>query len=332
MSVTIKDVAREAGVSVATVSRVLNGSANVSEASSKLVHETVQRLGYSPNFLGRNLRKRETTVILVIMPTSEHSLYGSIISGMQEYASTLGYDIISSAYNNVSDNETRQMNMLFNRTVDGAVLLGTSLSAEKLNEIARNYDIALCCESVEGADVLTVAVDDEQAGYDAAKVLVGLGHKRIGLICVDSASVSSRKRENGYLRALADSGIEVKNEYIWRGTYEAHNGADAMEHFMSLDEKPTAVFAVSDLLAVAACKKAQNMGLTVGKDISVMGFDNISMCEMFTPTLSTVSQPCRKMGEFVARKLIENFGTANKDKKFYHLGHDVIIRESTGKI
>ena len=332
MSVTIKDVAREAGVSVATVSRVLNGSANVSEASSKLVHETVQRLGYSPNFLGRNLRKRETNVILVIMPTSEHSLYGSIISGMQEYASTLGYDIISSAYNNVSDNETRQMNMLFNRTVDGAVLLGTSLSAEKLNEIARNYDIALCCEGVEGADVLTVAVDDEQAGYDAAKVLVGLGHKRIGLICVDSANVSSCKRENGYLRALADSGIEVKNEYIWRGTYEAHNGADAMEHFMSLDEKPTAVFAVSDLLAVAACKKAQNMGLTVGKDISVMGFDNISMCEMFNPTLSTVSQPCRKMGEFVARKLIENFGTANKDKKFYHLGHDVIIRESTGKI
>ncbi|WP_028508983.1 LacI family DNA-binding transcriptional regulator [Ruminococcus sp. NK3A76] len=332
MSVTIKDVAREAGVSVATVSRVLNGSANVSEASSKLVHETVQRLGYSPNFLGRNLRKRETNVILVIMPTSEHSLYGSIISGMQEYASTLGYDIISSAYNNVSANEIRQMNMLFNRTVDGAVLLGTSLSAEKLNEIARNYDIALCCEGVEGADVLTVAVDDEQAGYDAAKVLVGLGHKRIGLICVDSASVSSRKRENGYLRALADSGIEVKNEYIWRGTYEAHNGADAMEHFMSLDEKPTALFAVSDLLAVAACKKAQNMGLTVGKDISVMGFDNISMCEMFTPTLSTVSQPCRKMGEFVARKLIENFGTANKDKKFYHLGHDVIIRESTGKI
>ena len=332
MSVTIKDVAREAGVSVATVSRVLNGSANVSEASSKLVHETVKRLGYSPNFLGRNLRKKETNVILVIMPTSEHSLYGTIISGMQEYAGKLGYDIISAAYNNVADNEERQLNMLFNRTVDGAVLLGTSMSAQKLNELAQNYNIALCCEGVEGADVLTVAVDDEQAGYDAAKVLIGLGHKKIGLICVDSTNVSSRKRENGYLRALRDSGLEVKDEYIWRGSYEAHNGADAMEHFMSLDDKPTAVFAVSDLLAVAACKKAQSLGLAVGKDISVMGFDNISMCEMFTPTLSTVSQPCRKMGEFVARKLIENIGTDNKDAKFYYMGHDIILRESTGKI
>ena len=333
MSVTIKDVAREAGVSVATVSRVLNGSANVSEASSRLVNETIKKLGYSPNFLGRNLRKRETNVILVIMPSSEHSLYGTIITGMQDYANKLGYDIISAVSNSASYIETRQMNMLFNRTVDGAVMLGTSLSAEELNKLAENYNIALCCEGVEGANVLTVAVDDEQAGYDAAKALISLGHRKIALISVDSAVVSSRKRENGYIRALKDSGIEIRDEYIWHGTYLAHNGGDAMEHFMSLDDKPTAVFAVSDLLAVAACKKAQSMGLTVGKDISVMGFDNISLCDMFTPSLSTVSQPCRKMGEFVIRKLIENLTTANKDNnKYYALGHEVILRESTGKI
>ncbi|MBR1664586.1 MAG: LacI family DNA-binding transcriptional regulator [Ruminococcus sp.] len=332
MSVTIKDVAREAGVSVATVSRVLNGSANVSEASAKLVNETINRLGYSPNFLGRNLRKRETNVILVIMPSSEHSLYGTIISGMQEYANKLGYDIISAVSNSTTYVETRQMDMLFNRTVDGAVLLGTSFSAQELNEMARNYNIALCCEGVEGADVLTVAVNDEQAGYDAAKALIDLGHRKIALISVDSSVVSSRKRENGYLRALADAGIEVREDYIWHGSYLAHNGADAMEHFMSLDDKPTAVFAISDLLAAAAIKKAHVMGLTVGKDISVMGFDNITMCEMFIPSISTVSQPCRKMGEFVIKKLIDNLGTPHKDNRYYNLEHEVILRESTGRI
>ena len=118
MSVTIKDVAREAGVSLATVSRVLNGNSSVSESSAKLVRETVERLGYSPNFLGRNLRKRSTNVILVIMPNAEHSLYMKICVGMQNYAQKVGYDIITASSNATTAVETRHMNMLFNRTVD----------------------------------------------------------------------------------------------------------------------------------------------------------------------------------------------------------------------
>lgn len=331
MSVTIKDVAREAGVSVATVSRVLNGSANVSEASAKLVNDTIQRLNYSPNFLGRNLRKRETNVILVIMPSSEHSLYGSIISGMQDYANKIGYDIISAVSNSTSFVEARQMDMLFNKTVDGAVLLGTQFSAKELNEMSRGYNIALCCEGVEGADVLTVAVNDEQAGYDAAKALIDLGHKKIALISVNSDAVSSRKRENGYIRALKDNGIEIRQEYIWHNTYDYINGALAMEQFMSLHDRPTAVFAVSDLLAAAAIRKATDMGLCVGKDVSVMGFDNITMCEMFIPSISTVAQPCRKMGEFVIKKLIDNINSDIKDAHYYNLDHEVILRASTGR-
>lgn len=331
MNVTIKDVAREAGVSVATVSRVLNGSANVSKASAKLVNDTIQRLNYSPNFLGRNLRKRETNVILVIMPSSEHSLYGTIISGMQDYANKIGYDIISATSNSTSFVEARQMDMLFNRTVDGAVLLGTQFSAKDLNDMAKNYNIALCCEGVEGADVLTVAVNDEQAGYDATKALIDLGHKKIALISVNSDAVSSRKRENGYIRALKDNGIEVREEYIWHNTYDYINGALAMEQFMALPDRPTAVFAVSDMLAASAIKKANDMGITVGKEVSVMGFDNITMCEMFIPSISTVSQPCRRMGEFVIKKLIDNLNSDIKDTHYYSLEHEVILRASTGR-
>ena len=130
---TIKDVANECGLSVATVSRVLNNSANVSERSAKRVHEAIEKLGYSPNFLGRNLRKRETNVILVTMPTSEHSFYMKIVAGIQQYCQPRGYDVICASFNNSSEVEVRQMNMLFNRTVDGVILLGTSYSAETLN-------------------------------------------------------------------------------------------------------------------------------------------------------------------------------------------------------
>ncbi len=331
MSVTIKDVAREAGVSVATVSRVLNGSSNVSESSAKLVRETIERLGYSPNFLGRNLRKRATNVILVTMPTSDHSLYMKIVAGMQLYANKVGYDIISTTTSQNTQIEDRQMNMLFNRTVDGAVLLGTTYDADKLNSLAENYDIALCCEGVEGANVLTVTVNDELAAYDAVCTLIKKGHRKIGLIEAEKTAVSSIQRKAGYLKALEDHNIPVNLDYIYSASYDDPiQGEAAMEYFASLEDKPTAIFAVSDILAMKAIKKASELGLKVGSDISIMGFDNITMCEMMYPTVSTVEQPCVRMGELVIQKLIDNFSSSNKDNKYYYVEHKIILRESTG--
>ncbi|MBR6102138.1 MAG: LacI family DNA-binding transcriptional regulator [Ruminococcus sp.] len=330
MSVTIKDVAREAGVSVATVSRVLNGNSSVSESSAKLVRETVERLGYSPNFLGRNLRKRSTNVILVIMPNAEHSLYMKICVGMQTYGQKHGYDIITASSNATNAVESRHMNMVFNKTVDGVVLMGTSFDAQTLNRLADNYDIALCCEGVTGANVLTVTVDDEQAGYDAGIALLKKGHRKIGFIGVRSTALSATLRRNGFARALREYGLELDPAYLYENTYDDENGELAIERFMSLPEPPTAVFAVSDLLAMRALKKCVELGLTVGKDISIIGFDNISMCELTNPSLSTVEQPCLKMGELVARKLIENINSDTKDNKYYTVPHRVILRGSTG--
>lgn len=330
MSATIKDVAREAGVSVATVSRVLNGSCNVSEDSASRVNDAIKKLNYSPNFLGRNLRKRETNVILCIMPTSEHSLYSKIVAGMQKYASGLGYDIVTAVSDGVSTVEARQMNMLFNRTVDGVVLLGTMFDAQSLNSLAEKYDIALCCEGVTGANVLTVAVDDEKAAIDAVTALIEKGHRDIGFIGTNSAAISSTARENGYRLALEKAGIPYREELVYKDSYEPHCGAEAMEHFCELDNKPTAVFAVSDLLAIAAIRKAYDMGLNIGKDISIMGFDNITICEMILPTVSTVEQPCEKMGELVIAKLLENIHSDVKDNNYYTVEHRVVLRQSTG--
>ncbi len=328
MSVTIKDVARESGVSVATVSRVLNGSQNVSESSTKLVQETIDRLNYSPNFLGRNLRKRETNVILVIMPITNNSFYMKIVSGMQLYAQKLGYDIIMASSNASTEIEARQMNMLFSRTVDGVVLLGTSYSAEKLNSIAENHNIALCCEAVEGAEILSVSVDEEQAGYDAVSALISKGHRKIAF--VGTPALSSTQRKAGYIRALTENDIPVCDDYIYIGGFDRDNGGNAVEKFMRLEDKPAAVFAVSDILAFDAVKKATQLNLTVGKDIAIMGFDNISMCELMTPSISTVEQPCEKMGEIVIQKLIDNFSSTIKDNKHYTVEHSIVLRESTG--
>lgn len=331
MSVTIKDVAKAAGVSVATVSRVLNGSANVSQSSADAVNKTINELHYSPNSLGRNLRKRETNLILCIQPVSVHSLYAQIEAGIQEGALRHGYDVIFAISNSNEEIENRQMNMLYNHTVDGAVLLGTNFNAETLNKLAENYDIALCCEGIAGANVLTVTVNDEQAAYDAVNSLIKLGHRKIGIISTNSDAISSIYREKGYERALQEHGIAINESYIYKGTYDYENGEKAIEYFMSLEDKPTAIFAVSDLLAISAIKSACRRGINVGSDLAIMGFDNIPLSEMFIPSVSTVSQPCREMGIFTIEKLISNISSHEKDRKYYTMPHEVIYRQSTGE-
>ena len=331
MSVTIKDVARAAGVSVATVSRVLNGSCNVSEASARRVNDAILQLHYSPNFLGRNLRKKETHVILCIMPTSEHSLYSKIVNGMQSYASKVDYDIITATSMGTSYVEIRQMNMLFNRTVDGVVLLGTSFSAEDLNELSENYNVALCCEGIEGANVLTVSVDDEKAAFDAVTALINMGHRRIGFIGTHSKAFSSTARESGYKSALSSAGIDFDEHLVYKDTYDYPCGAAALDKFMELEDKPTAIFAVSDLLAISAINQAISKGIRVGDELAVMGFDNISICDMMIPSVSTVEQRCAEMGELVVKKLISNINSAEKDNKYYTVDHHIILRDSTGK-
>ncbi len=326
LSATIKDVAKEAGVSVATVSRVLNGSATVSEENRSAVYDAVKILGYEPNSLGRNLRMRKTGLLLVIMPSSEHSLYMKICSGMESCARKRGYEIITASSGSSSEGENSYLSMLFNRTVDGAVLMGTSLDAERINSLAERFDIALCGEGVTGADVLTVTVDDEQAGYDACRALLDLGHTRIGFIGVETNALSGVLREKGFMRALRDASLEPA--CIFRGTYDFKNGAAAMESFLAMPEPPTAVFAVSDMLALSASRRAYELGYTVGRDISVMGFDNISISELTVPGLSTVEQPCVLMGEMVCGRLLDNISRKEKDRSRCTAPHRVILRES----
>lgn len=329
-TITIKDVAKAAGVSVATVSRVLNKSAVVSNIVTEQVNDAIKALNYSPNFLGRNLRKCETNVILVIIPTIEPSYYSEIIRGMQDTAANSGYDILLSTSHSNVDNEMRLLNMLFSRTVDAVVILSTLLDAASLNDLNEKFNIALCSERVEGAKVLTVTVDDQNGAYCAVNNLIKKGHTKIGMISANGNGLSSIDREIGYVRALKDNGIETKNEYLYHNTYDYKSGSLAFDYFMSLKEPPTAIFAISDLLAIGAVKQAAASGYTVGKDISIMGFDNISLCEMYMPSISTVAQPCYNMGKTVIENLIRNINGVEKCRDRITMPYELILRQSTG--
>ncbi len=330
LNITIKDVAKAANVSVATVSRVLNNKNNVSEEAVQAVNRAVEELGYSPNFLGRDLRKSETKRILALIASTEQSFYNDVLRGMQDAAYGQGYDILIATTRNSPEHEMHLLGMLFSRAVDGAVLLAPRLDGKTIGELAKRYKLAICLERLDISDVLCVTIDNERAGYDATKYLIGKGRRRIGLITTEVRSQSSVDREHGYARALKDSGIPLDPALIYYGDYEAETGAKGCEHLMNIPNRPDAIFSISDTLSIGAMTYAVQHGITVGKDVLFFGFDNIAYSHMFIPRLSTVEQPCYLQGKTVLEKLISNIKSEEQDRSTYMLPHSLILRESTG--
>ncbi len=330
LNITIKDVAKAANVSVATVSRVLNKKSNVSDAAVKAVNRAVEELGYNPNFLGRDLRKSETKRILAIIASTENSFYSEVLRGMQDAAYTEGYDILIATTRDDPEHEMHLLGMLFSKAVDGAVLLAPKLGAATLSKLAEKYYIAMCLERMEGCDILCVTIDNVRAGYDATAYLLGKGRRRIGLISTKERSQSSIDREQGYRKALSEAGMEIKEELIYYGDYSADTGALGCERFMALANPPDAIFSISDTISIGAMNYAIRHNISVGKDLLFIGFDNIAYSHMFIPRLSTVEQPCYLQGKTVIEKLISNIKSETPDKTTYMLPHSLILRESTG--
>lgn len=330
MNITIKDVAKAANVSVATVSRVLNSKNNVSEEAVQAVNRAVEELGYSPNFLGRDLRKSETKRILAIIGSTEQSFYSDVLRGMQDAAFVDGYDILIATTRNDPEHEMHLLGMLFSRAVDGVVLLAPKLDSKTISDLSKRYRIAICLERLDINDILCVTIDNERAGFDATSYLIGKGRRRIGLITTEVRSQSSVDRENGYMRALNAANIPFDPDLVYYGDYDAETGTRGCEALMSLDNKPDAIFSISDTISIGAMTYAVQHGITVGKDLLFFGFDNIAYSHMFIPRLSTVEQPCYLQGKTVIEKLIANMKTDEPDKSTYMLPHSLILRESTG--
>ena len=330
LSITIKDVAKAANVSVATVSRVLNKKTNVSDDAAEAVNRAVKELGYSPNFLGRDLRKSETRRILAIIASTEQSFYSEVLRGMEEAAAVKGYDVLIATTRDDPKHEMHLLGMLFSRSVDGAVLLGPKLDSETISRLGENHNIAMCLERLENCNVLTVTIDNVKAGKDAVNYLISKGRRRIGLITTKQRSQSSIDRELGYMQALEENGIPFDERLVFYGSYEAESGTKGCEALMKLPEKPDAIFSISDMIAIGAMNYALSTGIDIGKEVLFFGFDDIQYSHIFVPHLSTVRQPCFLQGKMVVEKLIENMKSETSDKSIYMLPHSLILRETTG--
>lgn len=324
----IQQVAKRAGVSVATVSRVLNGKDKVTAKTKQKVEEAIQDLNYEPSMLGRNLRNSESRIVLILIPSISNPFYFDIIKGIENMALSQNYNILLCETDSKPEKEEIYFDLLRKKMADGVISMDPAVNVETLKELAENYAIIQCSEYGGGIGIPYVTIDSEEASYRAVKHLIQIGHQKIALMNSDEKFLYARERRMGYERALQEHGILLNQDHIFY-TQELgfEQGQLAMKKILQLEDRPTAVFAVSDLLAIGALKEINAAGLHVPKDMAVVGFDKIDFSNMTNPALTTVAQPMYKMGTVAARMLIDKIQGKTVDSVV--LGHELVIREST---
>ncbi|MBO8163939.1 MAG: LacI family DNA-binding transcriptional regulator [Brevibacillus sp.] len=327
--ITIQQVAKEAGVSVATVSRVLNKHPSVSLKTRLKVESVIQRLQYEPNMLGRNLRISQSRMLLILVPSISNPFYSKIVQGIEDVARKHNYNILLCTTDTDIEREKIYFDLVKHKLADGVISMDPAVDWDDLIGEGRNYPVIQCCEYSENSQIPYVSIDNRMAAYKAVKHLITLGHRKIAMINSDPRFLYARLRKEGYLKALEEYGIPYREEWSIHTDLGFESGQRAMRAFLAQEDKPTAVFCVSDTLAIGALKGIKEEGLRVPQDIAVVGFDNIQFASMMNPTLTTVAQPMYEMGCEAARMLIHKLNHPDDPLRSVILDHELIIREST---
>ncbi len=326
---TIKDVAKEAGVSVATVSRVLNGTDRVRSETIEAVQSAIEKLNYHPNFLGRTLRRLETMKILVVLPTISNQFYSRVVRGIQEIAKHNGYHVMLVTTENDTEAETEYIEMVRRRLLDGIIFLFSSLSGEQIERLAQECPVVVASETIPGLHaVSSVTIDNRKAGYEAARFLLENGCRRIAYLSAGSIYGSSAARGRGVKDALRDAGVNISPELFLDEGLTFKAGRRAVQRIMDMPELPDAVFAASDAAAIGVMHTLSEHGLVTGRDISVMGFDNNSIAEYYNPSLTTVAQPQMEIGRKAMELLLQKIKDPDSAVEQVLLPHQLVVRDS----
>lgn len=329
---TISDVAKEAGVSVATVSRVINKNGRVSEESLERVNAAIAKLNYEPNVWGRRLRRKESRMILIFVPNIRNPYYASIVSGIEDVMRNNHYGTMLCITNSDKEKEKKFLELLKNGQADGAIMMTVEKQDSGISKIAKEFPIVKCCEYCEGEELGHVSIDNFTAARQVVQYLLSLGHEQIGFVGSVNRFISSEQRQKGYESALSEAGISVDSKYIAYADedYNYQSGIRAAKELLEQEERPTAIFCISDVLALGAIRAASELGISVSKELSIVGFDDVEYATMFHPMLTTVSQPRYSLGKSSAELLIRQIETGEKGKAIY-LEHKMILRDSTAK-
>ena len=326
--VTIRDVAAQAGVSVATVSKVLNQRYGVSADTFARVTAVIKELGYEASLVAQSLRNHRTNVIGILVADIE-PFSTELLKGAADAIRGTGFElVVYSAGGRTGDPEgweQRYLTRLSGTLVDGAVLVTPAVDLEGLP----GTPVVAVDPHTGRAALPTVDSDNLHGGRLATEHLIALGHRRIALLTGREDLKSAQQRETGYRGALASAGLSVDETLIRRGEYDHDVAAESARVLLSGPNRPTAVFAANDISAIATIESARTLGLRVPEDVSVVGFDNIPESALCTPPLTTVQQPIREMGNRAVTLLVRLINGEEPAETHITLGTELVVRQST---
>ncbi|MFA5663478.1 substrate-binding domain-containing protein [Castellaniella sp.] len=328
---SLKDVARAAGVSVATASRALSQPDIVNDATLRRVHDAANALGYMPDGAARALRSRRSRLIGTVLPTLDYAIYNNLIAALQQILGEHGYSLLvtSSGYNHAE--ELRQSRTLIERGVEGLVLIGGNHHPDLCSLLkARRIPVVDTYVYSPDSERSCVGFDNETVVVKVINHLVDIGHTRIAMIAgITHDNDRASDRVEGVRKALAARGLGLPDRYLIEKPYKIAAGRQALRSLLAADPMPTAVFCGSDVLAFGVLAECAEQGIRVPDELSVVGFDNLEFCAHFHPGLTTIEVPAATMGQETGRHLIARL-SGKPEVEHVELEANLILRGTTG--
>ncbi|WP_338112777.1 LacI family DNA-binding transcriptional regulator [Oceanobacillus polygoni] len=334
LKVTIYDVAKEAKVSIATVSNVINKKGRIGEKTRRRVYDAMEKLNYEPNVLASALMGKQTKTIGLLIPDLANPFFSELARSIEDRGHELGYSIVICSTDYQEEKENKYISLLKQKRVDGFIFASGFEKQSRLEELMQeDIPIAIVARDYPNFAVNAVALDDYMGGYLAADYLIKLGHKKIGIVALDV--YSNRERIRGFKDAMSEHGLKFIHDIeLIEDIKQSHldAGRNVAKKYLQYDDKPTALFACNDLLAIGAIQAARRSGLYVPNDISIVGFDNTSIASIVDPPLTTMSQPIQLMGREVMDLIISIFKGERDDHVRVTLAPTLVERDSTRTI
>jgi LacI family repressor for deo operon, udp, cdd, tsx, nupC, and nupG len=333
---TIQDVARHAKVSAATVSRVLSTPERVSEATRDRVTSAVFETGYTINQAARSLRLQKARTILTAMPGIGNPFYSTVLDAVVTEAASRGYGVLVTG--RLGDDPARWLSDYFrSNRADGLLLFDGFLDTRRLHIIAGQgsmLPLVAAYDELPDPQINSVITDNLQAAERAVQHLYDYGHRKIGHIGGPSRNTFPNERLVGFRKAMFERRLAVREDWIVPGNYTMESGKAAAQHFVSLEERPTAVFSANDEMAIGLIAEFRRHGIDCPRDVSVIGFDDISIAQNYFPALTTMRQPREQIGRIATETLVNILegNSTGADPVRVVLKSELVVRESTARI
>lgn len=329
---TIHDVAKRAGVSAMTVSRVINRANHIRPQTRERVEAAIAELGYVPNTLARSLRWKGTKTLALILSDITNPFFTTLGRGVQDAARAAGFNVI---FCNTDESETEQAEQLVTlvqKRVDGVLLVPAASSAEPVAYLKRHkIPVVVLDRRVEDCLVDSVRCDSELGAYQLTRLLIELGHRRIAMLSGPARVSTASERVAGYQRALTEAGLEIAAELIFHGTYSPAGGRQMAQAALACTPRPTALFAANNFIAIGAYQQLREAGLRVPEDVSMATFDEMPLTTLIEPFFTVVAQPAYDMGQRATQLLLARLNhTAVNECQEVILPFELIVRRSSG--